>query len=128
MSSLTAELPTETLATVPTPEITATKPVAGMPGPLTGAQYALDAPYAKLKRGVKTGRFGRTTLAASTALAQAIPNATPHGDGPHPAPGTRTVARFVEGGVQILIDEHRYEITLRREAAATVLVVGRLAA
>jgi hypothetical protein len=121
MSTATIEPATETLPAV-TPDTPATAPEADQPAPAagqaTGREYPLIGSYRKLSRGLAPRRrLWMLSLEkypdfdGGVALAQAIRQAG-------------LIARYLDGGVQVLIDGVRYAVTLKREGLKTVLVIG----
>ena len=130
MSTLTAETPTETITTIPAPAAATQSSTPGGPGPATGAEYLLTGSYAKLSRGLKRRLLTRRPHhEAGAALAQAIHRAKPYTAGTKTDEGftrAKTISRYTADGLQVLIDDARYDITLRRAGTQTVLVIGNL--
>lgn len=128
------ETPTEAIATVPAaepqgePTVTATKSPGLFSGPATGSWYVLEGSYKKLARGLKPVFFRRRpSLEDSAALAQAISRATPHISQEGAARSGKVIPRYVENGVQVVIEDRRYEISLLRDGGETVLAISYLA-
>lgn len=133
MSTLTAETPTESITTVPTADETISdeRPAAGTSGPATGTEYVLTGSYAKLSRGLKRNWFTRRiNHEVGAALAQAIHRAKPYVEGDKQdatVVRAKTISRYTGDGVQVLIDDIRYDVSLRRAGTKSVLVIGNLA-
>lgn len=129
MSATLTDNPTEALQTVPAGEPSTTPRTGSSPatprlGPHSGLEYELNGSYRKLSRGLKRHWFTRRpNHEAGTALVQAIHRATPYvPDAESTAADTgeqrpaghraKTICRYVDGGVEVLIDDIRYTVSL----------------